>query len=204
MNAVVVAMGMGLLWVWMSDAAVAADATTVARAGEDADVIPTTGPAPTEASAGFDAVTNGCDGLLAAWQSRVLRGYVERQRLWTRCQICCMLITGPVLEAGGTRRVALLGWKNQHASFLSFSADDYLNEMGITSVLLPTETATLCDAIEDPEDEIDANGLGDVDRFARFMRATKAPPRYASVAASADAIAGSALFDQVGCNTCHV
>jgi CxxC motif-containing protein (DUF1111 family) len=36
------------------------------------------------------------------------------------------------------------------------------------------------------------------------MRATKAPPRYASVAATQDSIAGSALFDQVGCNTCHV
>ena len=58
--------------------------------------------------------------------------------------------------------------------------------------------------IQDPEDEIGADGLGDVDRFARFMRASKAPPRYASVAASADSVAGSDLFDQVGCAICHV
>jgi len=75
--------------------------------------------------------------------------------------------------------------------------------MGITSVLTPTETATLCDAIQDPEDEIGDDGLGDVDRFARFMRASKAPPRYASVATSAEGLAGSALFDQVGCAVCH-
>ena len=36
------------------------------------------------------------------------------------------------------------------------------------------------------------------------MRETKAPPRDTALAATADAQAGSALFDQVGCNICHV
>ena len=36
----------------------------------------------------------------------------------------------PVLEAPGQTRVGRFGWKNQHASLLSFSADAYLNEMG--------------------------------------------------------------------------
>jgi CxxC motif-containing protein (DUF1111 family) len=143
------------------------------------------------------------DGFIEAIPSGALRAVADRQCRMTRGEICGRVITVPVLEAGGTRRVARFGWKNQHASLLSFSADAYLNEMGITSVLLPTDVATLCDAIEDPEDEIDANGVGDVDRFARFMRATKAPPRYASVAATADAVAGSAIFDQIGCDTCH-
>ena len=35
------------------------------------------------------------------------------------------------------------------------------------------------------------------------MRATKAPPRDSAVAALADSVAGSALFDQIGCNICH-
>jgi CxxC motif-containing protein (DUF1111 family) len=143
------------------------------------------------------------DGFVEAIPSSALRAAADRQCRQTRGEICGKVITVPVLEAGGTKRVARFGWKNQHASLLSFSADAYLNEMGITSVLLPTEVATLCDAIQDPEDTIDANGLGDVDHFARFMRASKAPARYASVAASADGIAGSALFDQIGCNTCH-
>ena len=144
------------------------------------------------------------DGFVEAIPSSALRAVADRQCRMTRGEICGRVISVPLLEADGVRRVGRFGWKNQHASLLSFSADAYLNEMGITSPLLPEDVAQLCDAIEDPEDEVDANGFGDVDRFARFMRATKAPPRYASVAATPDAIAGSALFDQIGCNTCHV
>ena len=48
---------------------------------------------------------------------------------------------------------------------------------------------------EDPEDDIDA--------FTTFMRASKVPPRDTALAATADAVAGSQLFDAVGCNVCH-
>ncbi|MBM4258112.1 MAG: hypothetical protein FJ147_19740 [Deltaproteobacteria bacterium] len=48
----------------------------------------------------------------------------------------------PLLEANGTLRVGRFGWKNQHASLLSFAADAYLNEMGITSPLQPTENSS--------------------------------------------------------------
>jgi CxxC motif-containing protein (DUF1111 family) len=143
------------------------------------------------------------DGFIEAIPSSTLKANASSQCSQTRGAICGTVISVPVLEAGGSLRVGRFGWKNQHASLLSFSADAYLNEMGITSVLQPKEVATLCDAIQDPEDTIDANGLGDVDHFARFMRASKAPARYASVAASADGVTGSALFDQIGCNTCH-
>ena len=143
------------------------------------------------------------DGFIEAIPSDAIRRVASQQCRRTNGAICGQVITVPVLEAGGSTRVARFGWKNQHASLLSFSADAYLNEMGITSVLLPTDTATACDAIQDPEDEIGADGLGDVDRFARFMRASKAPPRYAAVAASPDAAAGSDVFDQVGCAICH-
>ena len=43
----------------------------------------------------------------------------------------------PVLEAESRPRIGRFGWKSQHASLESFSADAYLNEMGITSPLLP-------------------------------------------------------------------
>src|SRR5262245_48986067 len=115
------------------------------------------------------------DGFVEAIPSSALRDLAEQQCRRTGGAICGKVIYVPVTEAGGTRRVARFGWKNQHASLLSFSADAYLNEMGITSVLQPNEVATLCDAIQDPEDEIGPDGLGDVDRFARFMRASKAP-----------------------------
>jgi CxxC motif-containing protein (DUF1111 family) len=41
-------------------------------------------------------------------------------------------------------------------------------------------------------------------RLRTLHAATKAPPRDAQLAATADAQAGSKLFDQIGCSTCHV
>jgi hypothetical protein len=42
-----------------------------------------------------------------------------------------------VLEANNAPRIGRFGWKSQHASLQSFAADAYLNEMGITTPLLP-------------------------------------------------------------------
>jgi len=109
----------------------------------------------------------------------------------------------PVAEANNAVRGGRFGWKNQHASLVSFSADAYLNEMGITSPLQPTDNtsngAVVTDGVADPE-----NDGEDVEAFARFMRATKAPPRDAALAATPDAVAGSNLFNAVGCAVCHV
>jgi CxxC motif-containing protein (DUF1111 family) len=111
----------------------------------------------------------------------------------------------PVLEAAGASRIGRFGWKSQHGSLESFSADAYLNEMGITSPLFPDENTSAgrfvgfgspFDRVPDPEDD----GV-DVIAFANFMRSTKAPPRGGI---DADVQAGEALFSQVGCNTCHV
>lgn len=109
-----------------------------------------------------------------------------------------------VLEANNARRIGRFGWKSQHASMESFSADAYLNEMGITTPVLPEENTSLgrnvgfpspFDPVPDPEDD----GI-DVVAFANFMRATKAPPRGAI---NADVRAGDTLFNSVGCGTCH-
>jgi len=114
------------------------------------------------------------------------------------------VIQVPVLEVPGAVRVGRFGWKNQNASLLSFAADAYLNEMGITNRLLTTENTSMgnsvaaFDHVPDPEDT-----ENDIDQFAKFMRATKAPPRDAALAATADAQAGSNLFDAIGCNICH-
>jgi CxxC motif-containing protein (DUF1111 family) len=111
----------------------------------------------------------------------------------------------PVLEAGGAARIGRLGWKSQHASLQSFSADAYLNEMGITSPMLPDENTssgedvsygTRYDPVPDPEDDGD-----DVIAFADFMRSTKAPPRGPI---NSTVRAGEGLFSQVGCASCHV
>lgn len=114
------------------------------------------------------------------------------------------LISVPVLEKPGTTRFGRFGWKNQHASLVSFSADAYKNEMGITSPLEPEEPTSngesiaAFDQVPDPDDE----GV-DVELFALFMRATLAPPRDAARAATADAQAGSNIFNNIGCNVCH-
>jgi len=49
----------------------------------------------------------------------------------------------PVLEGDGTARIGRFGWKGQHASLVSFAADAYLNEMGITTPLFPVENTSL-------------------------------------------------------------
>ena len=107
----------------------------------------------------------------------------------------------PVLEARDSLRIGRFGWKSQHASLESFSADAYLNEMGITTPLLPDDNSSngrdvsAYDHVDDPEDD----GV-DVEAFADFIRATKAPPR-GEITASVRA--GELLFSQIGCVACH-
>src|SRR6266404_6869934 len=110
----------------------------------------------------------------------------------------------PVLERNSSVRIGRFGWKSQHASLESFSADAYLNEMGITSPLFPDENTSNgkyvdygsgYDPVPDPEDD----GV-DVMAFANFMRSTKAPPRGPI---TDDVLAGELLFNKIGCDTCH-
>src|SRR5262249_41875553 len=51
------------------------------------------------------------------------------------------------------------------------------------------------------EDETEADGRADIDRFADFMRMLDPPPRLAQ---NASAQAGHTLFNQLGCGGCHV
>jgi CxxC motif-containing protein (DUF1111 family) len=125
------------------------------------------------------------------------------------------IIRVPVLEASGVTRIGRFGWKNQHASLLSFASDAYLNEMGITNPLNPTEntsngtdvtylnTQNGVPAIQDPADANNPFGH-DIGAFTRFMRSLKVPPRDTVLAATSDAKAGATLFSQIGCNICHV
>jgi CxxC motif-containing protein (DUF1111 family) len=108
------------------------------------------------------------------------------------------------VEAPEETGVGRFGWKNQQASLLSFSGDAYLNEMGITNRLFPDEVTNLCNTVQEPNDRPGPDGLADVDRFARFMRATKAPARDTVLEETPKARRGSRLFDQIGCSICHV
>jgi len=144
------------------------------------------------------------DGLVEAVADETLIEIARAQRRTTRGTIRGQALNVPILEAPGETRIGRFGWKDQHASLLSFSADAYVNEMGITSRLLADEVTTLCNTVSEPNNTTDSSGLADIDRFARFMRATKAPARDTLLAATPAARRGSELFDAIGCATCHV
>src|SRR5437764_2663881 len=144
------------------------------------------------------------DGFVEAIDSNTLNNIANAQPGQSGGAIAGQFIQVPVAEAGGAVRGARFGWKNQQASLLSFASDAYINEMGVTNRFAPTDFTTVCKTTTDPEDATGADGLNDIDRFARFMRATQAPPRDTALAATSDAVTGHNLFVQIGCAICHV
>ncbi len=143
------------------------------------------------------------DGLVEAVGDSTLLDIAREQRRTTHGRIHGQAVWVPVVEAPGTTRVGRFGWKDQQASLLSFAGDAYLNEMGITSRLFRDEVTLVCNTVSEPNDTAGPDGLSDIDRFARFVRATKAPARDTLAAATPAAQRGSALFGKIGCATCH-
>jgi CxxC motif-containing protein (DUF1111 family) len=144
------------------------------------------------------------DGFVEAIDDNTLLTIAANQAQATHGRIHGEAVQVALFEASGQTGVGRFGWKDQHRSLLSFSADAYLNEMGITSRLRPKDATTVCKTTTDPEDQPDAIGLGDIDHFTQFMRGTMVPPRDAVLAATSDAQAGQVLFSKIGCSTCHV
>jgi len=144
------------------------------------------------------------DGFVEAVADQTLVDLSRDQCKASHGKICGQVLYVPIVEAPGQTGVGRFGWKDQQASLLSFSGDAYLNEMGITNRLFPDEVTKLCNAASEPNDRPDPDGLADVDHFARFVRATKAPARDAQLAGTPLARRGSDLFDKIGCATCHV
>jgi CxxC motif-containing protein (DUF1111 family) len=146
-------------------------------------------------------------GFVEAIPDSTLQDIANDQREKSGGKIRGQVIKVPVLEANGALRAGRFGWKNQHASLVSFAADAYLNEMGITSPLQPTENTSNGRSVKDydllPEPPPEDDGE-DIEIFASFMRATKAPPRNTDLAKKLDAQAGEVLFNKIGCALCHV
>lgn len=140
------------------------------------------------------------DGFVEALANSTLQSIQQNQPFAQRGS----LIAVPVGEMPGTTRFGRFGWKNQQASLVSFAADAYKNEMGVTSPIEPDEnTSNGTDVGQfDQVPGLDDDGVG-VELFALFMRDTKAPPVDAALQATADAQAGSQIFDAIGCNVCH-
>jgi CxxC motif-containing protein (DUF1111 family) len=183
------------------------------------------------------------DGFVEAIADGTIVSIANDQPGRTGNEVHGLVINVPVLEANFqtnpdckddnlrcVRRVARFGWKNQHASLLSFSGDAYLNEIGITNFLVRAENTSLnrfvgfgsgfdikddnapCDVPQSfPCGE---DGAQDVKTFAEFMRATQAPPRDEQIIKEfqPDVDAGAALFATMvvngnplySCSVCHV
>ena len=144
------------------------------------------------------------DGFVEAVADKTLIDLAEQQCKSSHRKICGQVLQVPIVEAPGQMSVGRFGWKDQHASLLSFAGDAYLNEMGITNRIQPDEVTSLCNDTSEPNDKPGPDGLSDIDHFARFIRATKAPARDSQLASGAAAKKGEGLFDKIGCATCHV
>ncbi len=116
----------------------------------------------------------------------------------------------PVLEdPDSPLRVGRFGWKAQLATIMSFSADALLMEQGVTSEVLDEPVAPnnnwdlmdFCDSFgpDHPQEPIDDEGVRFTERLNDFQRFLAPPPQ-----TPRSAMTGEALFNQVGCNQCHV
>ncbi|MGH7895547.1 MAG: DUF7453 family protein [Candidatus Binatia bacterium] len=97
-------------------------------------------------------------------------------------------------------RVGRFGWKAQVATLRDFAADAYLNEMGITSPMLPNENLPqgeplVCDTVPDPEDD-----GSNVQAFTDFMRLLAPLP---ATKPTGIARFGKRLFRTLRCHVCH-
>jgi CxxC motif-containing protein (DUF1111 family) len=144
------------------------------------------------------------DGFVEAVADQTLLDLAKQQCKATHGRICGQVVQVPIVEAPGQMGAGRFGWKDQHASLLSFIADAYLNEIGITNPLQPDEVTRLCNTAPEPNDTRGPDGLFDIDRLTRFVRALKAPSRDQQLALTPLAKKGSELFDKVGCASCHV
>jgi CxxC motif-containing protein (DUF1111 family) len=160
---------------------------------------------PTENIRALRAVLNTLgDGFVEAIDDQTIKDIAAQQSDQTGGKIHGEYIEVPLFEAAGVKRVGRFGWKDQHGSLLSFAADAYLNEVGVTSRLRPTDVTTVCKKTTDPEDVPDTLGLADIDHFAQFIRATMVPPPDMALSQTPSAQHGQALFQHLGCSICHV
>jgi CxxC motif-containing protein (DUF1111 family) len=144
------------------------------------------------------------DGFVEAIDDDTLLAIAAAQPKLSEGRVNGEVVQAPIFEAPGQTRVGRFGWKDQHSSLLSFIADAYLNEMGITNRLRPNEVTSVLLTTTGVNDQPDELGLADIDHFAQFIRGTMVPPRDTALAATAAGMRGQALFTHVGCSVCHV
>jgi CxxC motif-containing protein (DUF1111 family) len=148
----------------------------------------------------IDAVPEATFLFLAASQPSSVRG---------RVNIVQNFFTDPPRQSIGK-----FGWKSQVPSLLQFSADAYLNEMGITTTskvgsrsvtefsheIFPVGIPESCDP-KPGIDDVDDEGIQeDVQHFADFMQFLAPPPRRST---TYQTFSGAYTFARIGCAACH-
>jgi CxxC motif-containing protein (DUF1111 family) len=126
---------------------------------------------------------------------------------------------------GPNNHVGRFGWKCQQASLLAFSADAYINEIGVTNRFFSTDIApyalgveppnqallaaaepagitptTLQDTPADPTQPESPTNKDDIDRFTDFMQLNAPPP---TVPLTNQAKFGQTVFKMTNCVACH-
>jgi CxxC motif-containing protein (DUF1111 family) len=122
-------------------------------------------------------------------------------------------ISGHFNTNGNDGRITRFGWKAQNVSLLVFAGEAYNVEMGITNENFQTERDLnpTCQTAPVPNSIIGQNSLltpndvlGDIEKFAVYMRFLGAPIPSTTVPGGADSIAkGRQAFNSVGCALCH-
>jgi CxxC motif-containing protein (DUF1111 family) len=114
-------------------------------------------------------------------------------------------VPSPVVDLGtGQHTVGRFGWKAQHATLFAFAGDAYVNELGVTTPLLPGENCPQgnCQllvanpALTNPNDA-DNSAIQALADFITFL----APPPRGPVGAAEKS--GQMLFNAIGCTDCH-
>ena len=162
------------------------------------------------------------DGYVEAVPDSTLIAIANAQPAKSGNKIHGIVINVPVLEAINTTAVGRFGWKNQHASLVSFSADAFRNEEGITTPLFKTELTSNGNPIDAYEPAGFFSNVpnrpdnSDVMTFANLIRSTPArarPPGAPSFNTPANArlnakdtqiVSGQTTFNAIGCGICHV
>lgn len=145
------------------------------------------------------------DGFIEAIDDHTIRAFALEQRKNTAGKITGEVIEVPILESPGKTRVGRFGWKNSHASLVSFVAEALLNEIGITSPFFPTESTSNGKSVAEfdkaADPEVDKSR---VELIASFIRATKTPEKIGQPAEDKERLEGEKIFAAIGCSICHI
>lgn len=140
------------------------------------------------------------DGYIEAVPDQELLAIAKAQVKKTHGKIHGEPPTVTLPECGHLTRVTgRFGWKAQHGSLLSASADALRSELGVPNEYFQAGLNTSRNSsVQDDATHQELNSM------VRFLRSTEPVAPDPERTATESARAGSKIFDQIGCSLCHV